>query len=75
MKEERAEVLARLWEIRPEPRPEQLEADGAGLLPFAYIEGTDAYLRGARARPSPRRPVSRPGSCRSTASMSGQARG
>lgn len=26
------------------PRPEQLEADGAGLRPFAYIEGTGAYL-------------------------------
>lgn len=35
---------ARLREIGPEPRPEQLEADGAGLLPFAYIEGTGAYL-------------------------------
>ncbi|MGW5777492.1 SMI1/KNR4 family protein [Streptomyces sp. NPDC003863] len=44
MKEERAEVLARLWEIGPEPRPEPLEADGAGLLPFAYIEGTGACL-------------------------------
>ena len=44
MKEERAEVLARLWEIGPEPRPVQLEAAGAGLLPFAYIEGTGAYL-------------------------------
>ncbi|MFI8915143.1 hypothetical protein ACIGW4_26440 [Streptomyces sp. NPDC053513] len=44
MKEERAEVPARLWEIGPEPRPEQLEADGAGLLPFAYVEGTGAYL-------------------------------
>ncbi|MEU7124414.1 SMI1/KNR4 family protein [Streptomyces zaomyceticus] len=44
MKAERAKVLARLWEIGPEPRPEQLEDDGAGLLPFAYIEGTGAYL-------------------------------
>ncbi|MFB6627036.1 SMI1/KNR4 family protein [Streptomyces sp. NPDC056374] len=44
VKEERAEVLARLWEIGPEPRPEQLEAAGAGLLPFAYIEGTGAHL-------------------------------
>ncbi|MFF9066503.1 SMI1/KNR4 family protein [Streptomyces sp. NPDC014891] len=54
MKEERAEVLARLWEIGPEPRPERLEADGAGLLPFAYIEGTGAYLywlTGEDARP------------------------
>ncbi|MFD9030176.1 SMI1/KNR4 family protein [Streptomyces sp. NPDC059567] len=44
MKEERAEVLARLWEIGPEPRPEQLAVEGAGLLPFASIEGTGAYL-------------------------------
>ncbi|MFH8574429.1 SMI1/KNR4 family protein [Streptomyces zaomyceticus] len=44
MKVERAEVLDRLWEIGPEPRPGQLEDDGAGLLPFAYIEGTGAYL-------------------------------
>ncbi|MER5357758.1 SMI1/KNR4 family protein [Streptomyces sp. NPDC002785] len=44
MKDERAEVLARLWEIGPEPRPEQLAAEGTGLLPFAYIEGTGAYL-------------------------------
>ncbi|MFE7776710.1 SMI1/KNR4 family protein [Streptomyces sp. NPDC057445] len=44
IKEERAEILGRLWEIGPEPRPVQLEAAGAGLLPFAYIEGTGAYL-------------------------------
>ncbi|MEV6249459.1 hypothetical protein AB0M38_25130 [Streptomyces sp. NPDC051742] len=41
MAEERAEVLARLWQIGPEPRPEQLEADGAGLLPFAYDHASD----------------------------------
>ncbi|MFE0640559.1 SMI1/KNR4 family protein [Streptomyces sp. NPDC058877] len=44
MKVERAEVLERLWEIGPEPRPRQLEDDGAGLLPLAYIEGTGAHL-------------------------------
>ncbi|MFC7929291.1 SMI1/KNR4 family protein [Streptomyces cinereoruber] len=44
MKEERAEVLARLWEIGPEPRPSELDVPGAGLLPFAYVEGTGAYL-------------------------------
>ncbi|MBP2586623.1 hypothetical protein J3A78_007101 [Streptomyces sp. PvR006] len=44
VQEERAEVLARLWEIGPEPRPVQLEAAGAGLLPFAYVEGTGAHL-------------------------------
>ncbi|MBW5485219.1 SMI1/KNR4 family protein [Streptomyces bambusae] len=43
MKDERAEVLAGLWEIG-EPRPEQLAAEGTGLLPFAYIEGSGAYL-------------------------------
>ncbi|MFF8381352.1 SMI1/KNR4 family protein [Streptomyces sp. NPDC015661] len=40
---ERAEVLARLWGLG-EPKPVELAADGSNVLPFAYIEGSGAYL-------------------------------
>ncbi|MCX5072340.1 SMI1/KNR4 family protein [Streptomyces sp. NBC_00513] len=45
MVEERAEVLARLWGgDRGEPKPRELASPGTGLVPFAYIEGTGAFL-------------------------------
>ncbi|MFB7452949.1 SMI1/KNR4 family protein [Streptomyces sp. NPDC056194] len=40
---ERAEVLGNLWGSG-EPKPEALLRDGTGVLPFAYIEGSGAYL-------------------------------
>ncbi|WP_369142128.1 SMI1/KNR4 family protein [Streptomyces sp. R44] len=40
---ERTEVLGRLWD-RGEPKPDELAADGSDVLPFAYIEGSGAYL-------------------------------
>ncbi|WP_326594256.1 SMI1/KNR4 family protein [Streptomyces sp. NBC_01294] len=45
MVEERAEVLARLLAgERGEPQPGELSPHGSGLVPFAYIEGTGAFL-------------------------------
>ncbi|MEU4997469.1 SMI1/KNR4 family protein [Streptomyces sp. NPDC021622] len=40
---ERAEILADLWEFEPKP-PQLLRDDGAEVLPWAYIEGSGAYL-------------------------------
>ncbi|MFC8765752.1 SMI1/KNR4 family protein, partial [Streptomyces sp. NPDC057193] len=40
---EQAEVLENLWG-GGEPKPAELAADGTNVLPFAYIEGTGAYL-------------------------------
>ncbi|MFF9277821.1 SMI1/KNR4 family protein [Streptomyces griseosporeus] len=39
---ERAEILAQLWEN--EPKPAELLRPGAGVLPWAYIEGSGAML-------------------------------
>ncbi|MFI0819070.1 SMI1/KNR4 family protein [Streptomyces sp. NPDC021098] len=39
----RAEVLAGLWEVG-EPVPVELAQKGARLIPWAYVEGSGAYL-------------------------------
>ena len=39
---ERAGILAQLWET--EPKPAELLRPGAGVLPWAYIEGSGAML-------------------------------
>ncbi|MGW6985217.1 SMI1/KNR4 family protein [Streptomyces sp. NPDC054932] len=45
MVQERAEVLERLWDGGSgEPKPAQLAEPGTGIVPFAQIEGTGAFL-------------------------------
>ncbi|MFJ8695111.1 SMI1/KNR4 family protein [Streptomyces roseolilacinus] len=39
---ERAEVLAGLWQT--EPVPEEIQDTGAQVIPWAYVEGSGAYL-------------------------------
>ncbi|WP_299532049.1 SMI1/KNR4 family protein [uncultured Streptomyces sp.] len=39
---ERADTLEKLWQT--EPKPQQLQAPGARVLPWAYIEDTGAML-------------------------------
>ncbi|MFC9732417.1 hypothetical protein ACFWGM_09680 [Streptomyces roseolus] len=42
-REERAEILESLWEI-DEERPEELEESGAVVVPWAFEEGSGAFL-------------------------------